>query len=265
MTDNNKPGKIYQQIAKVMADIAAIGKDSQNKAQNFKFRGIDAVYNELHQHLSKHAVFTTTDVLEFNRESRTTNAGGTMIYTVAKIKYRFYADDGSSVESVVIGEAGDTGDKSSNKAMAIAHKYAFLQIFTIPTEGDNDPDKHAHVLATSQTFNPNNKPTPPPIVAPSTPTPSNTRHEPLGRPRAFTISEAQGKRMFAIAKTNGWVPEQLKEYLKLKFNIEHTKDLNREQYDEICDAVLPNMAFDFAMSELNAIADSEGGNDDILL
>ncbi len=34
----------------------------------------------------------------------------------------------------------DSGDKASNKAMSVAHKYAFLQVFCIPTKDDKDPE-----------------------------------------------------------------------------------------------------------------------------
>jgi hypothetical protein len=66
-----------------------------------------------------------------------------------KIQYRFYADYGSSVEAVVIGEGMDSGDKASNKAMSIAHKYAFFQVFCIPTEevAASDPDNYTHEVA----------------------------------------------------------------------------------------------------------------------
>ena len=57
-----------------------------------------------------------------------------------KVRYTFYAEDGTSVSAVVIGEGMDSGDKASNKAMAIAMKYAFFQVFCIPTEEMKDPD-----------------------------------------------------------------------------------------------------------------------------
>lgn len=40
----------------------------------------------------------------------------------------------------------DSADKSSNKAMSAAYKYAAFQAFAIPTEGDNDADAHTHEL-----------------------------------------------------------------------------------------------------------------------
>ena len=45
------------------------------------------------------------------------------------------------------GEAMDSGDKATNKAMSAAYKYACFKAFSIPTEGDNDADATAHGLA----------------------------------------------------------------------------------------------------------------------
>jgi hypothetical protein len=61
-----------------------------------------------------------------------------------KMQYTFFADDGSSVKAVVMGEGMDSGDKASNKAMAVAHKYAIVQMFAIPTEDDKDPENDSH-------------------------------------------------------------------------------------------------------------------------
>jgi hypothetical protein len=41
----------------------------------------------------------------------------------------------------------DSGDKSSNKAMSVAHKYALLQAFCIPTKDIDDPDAETHEVA----------------------------------------------------------------------------------------------------------------------
>ena len=131
---------IYKKIIEVMADINAIGKDRRNQQQGFQFRGIDDVMNELHSSLAKCGVFVLPNVLEETRTTGKTARGGDMFYTRLKINFGFYAEDGSHVDAVVIGEAMDTGDKASNKALSIGLKYAMLQVFCIPTEDEKDPD-----------------------------------------------------------------------------------------------------------------------------
>lgn len=131
---------IYKKIIEVMADINAIGKDRRNQQQGFQFRGIDDVMNELHGSLAKCGVFVLPTVLEENRTTGKTRNGGDMFYTRLKTNFGFYAEDGSHVDAVVIGEAMDTADKASNKALSIGLKYAMLQVFCIPTEDEKDPD-----------------------------------------------------------------------------------------------------------------------------
>ena len=131
---------IFKKIIEVMQDINAISKGRKNDQQHFMFRGIDDVMNELHPTLAKCGVFVLPNVLEETRTTGKTARGGDMFYTRLKIKFGFYAEDGSHVDAVVIGEAMDTADKASNKALSIGLKYAMLQVFCIPTEDEKDPD-----------------------------------------------------------------------------------------------------------------------------
>lgn len=147
--DSTGKKNIYETIALVMADIGAVGKNSKNMQQNFMFRGIDAVMNAVNPAMIKHRLFVIPEILEQTREERTTQKGALLIYSICKIRYTFYAEDGSSVSAVTIGEGMDSGDKATNKAMAIAFKYALFQVFCIPTEElrDSDPDRECHETA----------------------------------------------------------------------------------------------------------------------
>lgn len=136
--------KIYEQMGAIMGEVGAIGKDKKNQTQNFMFRGIDAVMNGLHPVFSKHNVFILPEVMEDRTEERQTKSGANLIYRIMKIKWRFMsAIDGSSVESVNIGEGMDSGDKAANKAMAISLKYALTQMLLLPYD-EVDPDSESH-------------------------------------------------------------------------------------------------------------------------
>lgn len=136
--------KIYEQMGAIMGEVGAIGKDQKNQMQNFMFRGIDAVMNGLHPVFAKHNVFILPEVMEDRTEERQTKSGGNLIYRIMKIKWRFMsAIDGSSVESVNIGEGMDSGDKAANKAMAISLKYALTQMLLLPYD-EVDPDSESH-------------------------------------------------------------------------------------------------------------------------
>ena len=125
---------IYETISAVMDEIGAIGKNKRNAQQGFMYRGVDDVMNALNPAFIKHKLFMVPEVIEQSRERRTTGKGGELIYSVCKVRYTFFAEDGSSVQAVIIGEGMDSGDKASNKAMAVAFKYACFQVFCIPTE-----------------------------------------------------------------------------------------------------------------------------------
>ncbi len=126
--------KIYKAIHEAMEACQAVGKDSRNPQQGYKYRGIDAVMNAINPALRKAGIFCVPEVQDTSREERTTKNGALMIYSVVTVKYSFFAEDGSSVTATVIGEGMDSGDKSYNKAMSAAFKYALFQVFCIPTE-----------------------------------------------------------------------------------------------------------------------------------
>lgn len=133
--------KVFSAINAVMREISHIGKDNKNLQQGYKFRSIDQVYNVLHPLLSKHGIFSYPTTLSMERSERSTRSGSVMYHIILEIKYTFVSsEDGSSFESTVYGEAMDSGDKTITKAMAFAHKYALIQIFSIPTEDNIDPD-----------------------------------------------------------------------------------------------------------------------------
>ena len=139
---------IFESISAVMGEIGAIGKNSRNEQQKFMYRGVDAVMNALNPAFIKHKLFVVPEVLEQTREERTSikkdqygnDKTSILIYSICKMKYTFYAEDGSSVSAVVVGEGMDSGDKATNKAMSVAFKYACFQVFCIPTEEMVDPD-----------------------------------------------------------------------------------------------------------------------------
>lgn len=131
---------IYEAITYIMKKGYTVGKDRKNEQQRFFYRGIDDVMNVFQPLMAEAGIFLVPEVLEAKREDRQTAKGGNLIYSVLKIKYTFYASDGSSISAIVIGEGMDSGDKASNKAMAVAMKYVLFQIFCIPTEELDDPD-----------------------------------------------------------------------------------------------------------------------------
>lgn len=138
---------VYTAICAVMADIGQTGisKSRKNQQQGYSFRGIDDVYNELNALLSKHRLVITPRILSREVVERATAKGGALFYVTVEAEFDcISAEDGSKHVIRTFGEAMDSADKATNKAMSAAYKYAAMQMFCIPTEGDNDADGQTH-------------------------------------------------------------------------------------------------------------------------
>lgn len=144
---------VYGAISEVTAKLAktGIGKDQVNTFDKYKFRGIDDVYNSVARHLADAKLCMIPRVVARTVTERESQKGGALFYVVVEVDYDIVsAVDGSRHTAHVIGEAMDRGDKATNKAMSAAFKYLCLQLFCIPTEGDNDADSSTHEVAASR-------------------------------------------------------------------------------------------------------------------
>lgn len=143
-------GAIHGAICDMIREIDPVGKDHRNAQQGFLYRSVDDVYNALHTVMAKCRVYVLTSILDEQREDRPTRNGGTSIFVRLRVRYRIVSGiDGTYVDTEVIGEASDSGDKATNKALATAFKYAFFQLLCIPTEAI-DPDATTVEIAASQ-------------------------------------------------------------------------------------------------------------------
>ncbi len=145
---------VYQAIAKVQAELAkeGISKDrtsgSGDSGPKFKFRGIDDIYNSLAGLLAETGLCILPRLIARETSERKKPDGKMLYFVAVEVEYDLVsAHDGSKHTIKVPGEAMDSGDKATNKAMSAAYKYACLQTFCIPTEGDNDADATSHEVA----------------------------------------------------------------------------------------------------------------------
>lgn len=211
---NNVP-MIYRAICDVMQDIGAVGKNQRNTQQGFMFRGIDAVMNAISPALIKHKVFVVPEILEQVREERTTTKGSQLIYSICKIKYTFYAEDGSSISAITIGEGMDSGDKATNKAMAIAFKYACFQVFCIPTEEMVDPDSES-----------------PDVKGPGK-KPSKTKQEVVGTSNATSAKVTQAMVTTIVEKIKKYEPKGVKlEKILALYKIKTLNDMTVDNFKD---------------------------------
>lgn len=139
--------QIYKSINAIQGALAKTGisKGRKNQQQGYAFRGIDDVYGALAPLLAEHNVCIFPRTTEHTVVERQSARGGILFYTTVRVEFDFVSSvDGSTHTCITYGEAMDSADKSTNKAMSAAYKYACLQTFCIPTEGDNDADATTH-------------------------------------------------------------------------------------------------------------------------
>jgi hypothetical protein len=150
--------KVYLAINAVQAALAkqGISKDRKNIQQGYQFRGIDDVYNAISSLMAEHHLCVLPRMISRNVTERITTKTWvergeektketTLFYVVVDAEFDFVSsEDGTKHTVKTYGEAMDSGDKATNKAMSAAYKYAMMQTFAIPTEGDNDADSTTH-------------------------------------------------------------------------------------------------------------------------
>lgn len=140
--------EVYKAINAVQAELAKIGisKDRRNtQGSGYNFRGIDDIYNALAPLLAEKGLCILPRILARESVERVSKQGGALFYITVEAEFDFVATaDGSKHTVKTFGEAMDSGDKATNKAMSAAYKYAAFQAFCIPTEGDNDADGQTH-------------------------------------------------------------------------------------------------------------------------
>lgn len=185
---------VYQAIGAVSAAMSqqGIGKNRTNtQGAGYKFRGIDDVLNALSGALVAAGLVILPRCTERVIVERTTKAGGAMFNVTCRVEFDLVStEDGSKHTVCTYGEAMDSADKATNKAMSAAYKYLALLVFCIPTEAtaDNDADFST------------------PEVAPST-NPANGGPQdmsPKARARRIAVGVAGGDAVNAALALSEW-------------------------------------------------------------
>lgn len=127
-------------LTQIKTAIGAIGKDSTNKQQGFSFRGIDAVINAAAPALIDAGVVVFPKITTY--EYGTVEVGKSrtpMSHARVIVEFTFYGPAGDSLSGSAPGEAMDSGDKATAKAMSVAYRTFLLQALSLPTN-ETDPD-----------------------------------------------------------------------------------------------------------------------------
>jgi len=135
---------VIELLARVMADIDHVGKDGWNKTQSYNFRGIDAVLNRVGPAFRTHGIVPKPILKDVAYENILVGEKRTpMTRCTVKVKYRFKGPGGDYEDVTVPGEAFDSGDKGTAKAMSVAYRIALIQLLALPTT-EPDPDESSY-------------------------------------------------------------------------------------------------------------------------
>jgi hypothetical protein len=135
---------IAQAMGAIMKEVGAIAKKDKNTSQGINFRGIDSVVNAVSPALQKHGVIVVPTVEDYEYATVEIGRNRTaMGHVKVKVTYTFIGASGDSIKATVVGEAMDSGDKATAKAMSVAFRTALLQALALPTD-EPDPDSQSY-------------------------------------------------------------------------------------------------------------------------
>jgi hypothetical protein len=138
---------VYLKIAAISRalSLTGIAKKHENKQQGWFFRSVDDVYNILSPLLVEQELLMLPRVLTRSCTQQPTKNNGTLFYVVLEVEYDLVSAADGTVHTIkVFGEAMDSGDKATGKAMSAAYKSATIQAFCVPVSGAPDPDAESH-------------------------------------------------------------------------------------------------------------------------
>lgn len=144
---------IHLKLIEVMREVTSVAKTGMNTQQNYPFRGIDGVMNEVGPAMRKVGVLAIPTVTQYKCRDTLTTLDKKTREVVIEVRYDFYAEDGSSVSAVVWGESLDFSDKGTAKALSVALRQALLQTLMLPTqEPTTDDNGHYHTRTGTPTL-----------------------------------------------------------------------------------------------------------------
>lgn len=150
--------KVYQAIGAVSAAMShsGISKGRKNQQQGYAFRGIDDVLNTLSSALVEAGLVILPRCTNRTVVERETAKGGAIFNVTCQVEFDLVStEDGSKHTVCTFGEAMDSADKATNKAMSAAYKYLALLVFCIPTEAtpETDADFSTHEVKRTEEVN----------------------------------------------------------------------------------------------------------------
>jgi hypothetical protein len=205
-------------LARIYADVDRFAKSKQitGTGPSFSYTPVEEIADDLRKRMGAEGIVMVPSGIEVvaSEDAGTTKSGTTRWRHIIRVDWTL-TDGTDSLTVSSVGEAMDTGDKGMNKAQTAARKYALIGAFQLST-GDDPDDRH--------------------------PEPAEYRRQrPAPRPSApgdaGVISEAQRRRLFAIAASSGKSNEQVKATIVDLTGQDSSKGIPRDKYEAVIAAV----------------------------
>jgi hypothetical protein len=216
-------GALAKKLAAVMGAVKRVPKTGHNAFHGYDYATEADIVAAIRDELAQRHVILLPAIL-----ARTREPVGEKGQVLTHLDMEFTFIDGESGERETrpwLGAGTDKEDKGAYKAMTGGEKYFLLKTFLVPTGDDPEQDSQQQPAPAAQKRANGAEP-----VAPAVKLPPEKPAE--GRQMA-PISEAQRKRLFAIAKDNGWTKSQVATLLKQKLNVDSSGKVSTYRYDEV--------------------------------
>jgi hypothetical protein len=141
------PLTAVQCITAVMQTIGAVGKSGRAAASQggYEYRRFDDIVNAAQPAMAAVGLVLITDeVLSVDYVEVETGSRRTAMASVrVRVRYRWYGPGGDFVLAESVGEAMDSGDKATSKAMTVCYRTCITQTFALPT-ASKDPEEDVY-------------------------------------------------------------------------------------------------------------------------
>lgn len=206
---------VFGALAKAQKSFKEIKKNKTAGSGNFKYNyaTLSEVIKSTQPALNANDL-VVTQVLDFDVSN---------IYAlITKLIHK----DGSHIDSVYpLPNPSQKDPQQFGKIMTYARRYSYAAIVGVESEEDTDGAGSGNT---------------PPANAKKTQSPATQQTSSNTLPNHAKVSEKQLKRLFAITNAEGWPHDDVKKLIKELTNLDSSKDLNKVQYDKICDYIQAN-------------------------
>ena len=208
---------LSEALAKAQSEIEAAKKDSKNPFFKSSYADLNSIYEAIKEVLAKHGIA----VPQSPTRAQSENAVG--------MTTRLLHKSGQWLEDTFDMPIVKRDPQAVGSAITYARRYGLVSMMAVPTE-DDDGESAMNRAPTSR-----QQPKPAYNANMNASTASNNQS--YNGPHGPT--EAMLKRVFAIKSNYGWSDQQVKDVIQKEFSLDSSKKLNRDQYNQLCDEILP--------------------------